>query len=41
MSTFLVVLFVLVLVLGLPVAFGMGVLALSYLLVAGSVPVRR
>jgi tripartite ATP-independent transporter DctM subunit len=38
MSTFLVVLFVLVLVLGLPVAFGMGVLALSYLLVAGNVP---
>jgi tripartite ATP-independent transporter DctM subunit len=35
MATLLVVLFVVVLALGLPVAFGMGVLALSYLLVAG------
>lgn len=35
MGAFLIVLFVLVLLLGLPVAFGMGVLALSYLLVAG------
>jgi C4-dicarboxylate transporter DctM subunit len=33
-GAFLVVLFVLVLLLGLPVAFGMGVLALSYLLVS-------
>jgi C4-dicarboxylate transporter DctM subunit len=38
MSVLLVVLFVLVLALGLPVAFGMGVLALSYLLVAGDFP---
>jgi C4-dicarboxylate transporter DctM subunit len=38
MSALLVVLFVLVLALGLPVAFGMGVLALSYLLVAGDFP---
>jgi C4-dicarboxylate transporter DctM subunit len=38
MGTFLLVVFALVLVLGVPVAFGMGLLALAYLLASGDFP---